>query len=49
MATATAAVPKANGSRYMQQLCKHWSHKFEVTFDAAQGRVTPLTFRWLAA
>ena len=40
MATATAAVPKANGSRYMQQLCKHWSHKFEVTFDAAQGRVT---------
>ncbi|BBE33962.1 DUF2218 domain-containing protein [Sphingosinicella microcystinivorans] len=40
MATATAAVPTANGSRYMQQLCKHWSHKFEVTFDAAQGRVT---------
>ena len=39
MATATAAVPTANGSRYMQQLCKHWSHKFDVTFDARQGRV----------
>ncbi len=39
MATATAAVPTTNGSRYMQQLCKHWSHKFDVSFDAAQGRV----------
>ncbi|MBL8647133.1 DUF2218 domain-containing protein [Sphingosinicella xenopeptidilytica] len=39
MATATAAVPTTNGSRYMQQLCKHWSHKFDVTFDKAQGRI----------
>jgi len=39
MATATAAVPTTNGSRYMQQLCKHWSHKFDVTFDKVQGRV----------
>ncbi|MBB4632605.1 DUF2218 domain-containing protein [Sphingosinicella soli] len=39
MATATAAVPTTSGSRYMQQLCKHWSHQFAVTFDAEQGRV----------
>jgi hypothetical protein len=33
----TANVPTASGSRYLQQLCKHWSHKFEVEFDAQQG------------
>lgn len=26
-------------SRYLQQLCKHWSHKFEVTFTPVEGRV----------
>ncbi|MDI1296691.1 MAG: DUF2218 domain-containing protein [bacterium] len=36
----TAQVPTTNGSRYLQQLCKHWSHKFETTFDAEQGVVT---------
>ncbi len=39
MATVTATVPTTNGSRYMQQLCKHWGHKFDVSFDAAQGTV----------
>ena len=39
MATVTAAVPTTNGSRYMQQLCKHWGHKFEVSFDPQGGRV----------
>ncbi len=38
-AKATAAVPTANGSRYLQQLCKHWSHKFETEFDAQAGRI----------
>ncbi|WP_449471160.1 DUF2218 domain-containing protein [Sphingobium chungangianum] len=33
----TANVPTKNGSRYLQQLCKHWSHKFETDFDAQQG------------
>lgn len=33
----TAKVPTTNGSRYLQQLCKHWSHKFDVDFDAQQG------------
>ncbi|WP_066700321.1 DUF2218 domain-containing protein [Sphingobium amiense] len=32
--TVTATVPTTNASRYLQQLSKHWSHKFDVTFDA---------------
>lgn len=35
--TSTASVPTASASRYLQQLCKHWSHKFDVTFDPAHG------------
>lgn len=38
-ATSRALVPTAHASRYLQQLCKHWSHKFEVSFDATQGTV----------
>jgi hypothetical protein len=34
-----AVVPTASASRYLQQLCKHWSHKFAVEFDAARGHV----------
>jgi uncharacterized protein len=37
---ATAQVPTANGSRYLQQLCKHWQHNLAVEFDAERGRVT---------
>ena len=37
--TSRAVVPTPNASRYLQQLCKHWSHKFDVTFDPSQGRV----------
>ena len=36
---ATAHVPTAHASRYLQQLCKHWSHKLAVTFDATHGHV----------
>lgn len=37
---ATAAhVPTANASRYLQQLCKHWAHKLDVTFTAEHGEV----------
>ena len=39
MATLRAEVPTESGSRYLQQLCKHWSHRFEVAFDADQGTV----------
>lgn len=38
--SATAEVPTANGSRYLQQLCKHWAHNLAVEFDAREGRVT---------
>ena len=39
MTSATASVPTASASRYLQQLCKHWAHNLEVSFDAEQGRV----------
>ncbi len=39
MAIRTAIVPTASASRYLQQLCKHWSHKFEVRVDAHQGHI----------
>jgi hypothetical protein len=32
MTTTTARVPTSNGSKYLQQLSKHWSHKLEVEF-----------------
>jgi len=38
--SASADVPTANGSRYLQQLCKHWAHNLQVEFDAREGRVT---------
>ena len=34
-----AAVPTASGSRYFQQLCKHWSHNLTVAFTAEHGTV----------
>lgn len=39
MATSTSTIETANGSRYLQQLCKHWSHKFTVDFDSKQGTI----------
>jgi hypothetical protein len=39
MPASRAIVPTASASRYLQQLCKHWSHKFEVTFDASHGHI----------
>jgi len=38
--TATAHVPTAQGSRYLQQLCKHWAHNLAVDFTAERGTVT---------
>ena len=32
-------VRTANASRYLQQLCKHWSHRLEVTFTPTQAHV----------
>ncbi|RHW16984.1 DUF2218 domain-containing protein [Sphingomonas gilva] len=39
MSRSSAEVPTANASRYLQQLCKHWSHKMHVEFDAEKGRI----------
>ncbi len=37
--TTTARVPTTHASRYLQQLCKHWSHKLEVAFDEVHGTI----------
>ena len=39
MPSSLADIDTANASRYLQQLCKHWSHKFAVVFDQNQGTV----------
>jgi hypothetical protein len=39
MSTATTRIPTEHGSRYLQQLCKHWSHKFAVEFTPQNGRI----------
>lgn len=38
-ASSTVRIPTANGSRYLQQLCKHWSHNLTVEFGATAGSV----------
>nr|WP_281954984.1 DUF2218 domain-containing protein [Pseudophaeobacter arcticus] len=37
---ATGQATTKNASRYLQQLCKHWSHKATTDFDASQGSIT---------
>lgn len=37
--SSTTAVPTASGSRYLQQLCKHWAHNLTVEFTAEHGTV----------
>ena len=39
MPISEARVVTVNGSRYLQQLCKHWSHKFTVDFTAERGTI----------
>ncbi|MCD0421827.1 DUF2218 domain-containing protein [Rubrivivax sp. JA1024] len=38
--TTHGSVPTVHASRYLQQLCKHWAHKFETEFDSTQGRIS---------
>lgn len=40
MFSSAALVPTNKASRYLQQLCKHWSHNMVVEFDAHNGKVT---------
>jgi uncharacterized protein len=37
--SSTAKVPTKSGSRYLQQLCKHWSHNMAVEFTPERGTV----------
>jgi uncharacterized protein len=39
MISATARVPTTSGAKYLQQLCKHWSHKLEVALSDGVGVV----------
>ncbi len=39
MPTSEARVPTTHGSRYLQQLCRHWSHKFTVDFTPERGLI----------
>lgn len=39
MPTYRTDIVTDHGSRYLQQLCKHWSHKFPVDFDPTQGSI----------
>lgn len=39
MDSATASVPTASGSKYLQQLCKHWQHDLAVEFTPVHGTV----------
>ncbi|MGN6356363.1 MAG: DUF2218 domain-containing protein [Novosphingobium sp.] len=37
--SSEARVPTASGSRYLQQLCKHWAHNLAVEFTPDRGTV----------
>ncbi len=39
MTTSVCTVATEHGSRYLQQLCKHFAHKVPATFDPAAGRI----------
>ncbi len=39
MPVSEARIATASASRYLQQLCKHWSHKFAVEFTPEKGHI----------
>jgi len=39
MPAAQATIPTDCASRYLQQLCKHWSHRFAVEFTPQHGTI----------
>jgi len=39
MPQSIARTPTTNASRYLQQLCKHWSHRFTIDFDPHKGSI----------
>jgi hypothetical protein len=40
MASSIAHVETTSASRYLQQLCKHWGHKYPVEFDPKHGVIS---------
>ena len=40
MTQVEARVPTTSGGKYLQQLCKHWSHKLPVELEGDTGVVT---------
>ena len=40
--SAACAVPTANASRYLAQLCSHWRHKLAVEAEGDRARVVLL-------
>lgn len=39
MTQSIATLSTLHASRYLQQLCKHWAHRLDVTFDPHKGHV----------
>lgn len=39
MFSSTVQITTTNPSRLIRRLCKHWGHKFEVSFDDQQGNI----------
>jgi hypothetical protein len=39
MPASECRIATASASKYLQQLCKHWSHNFSVEFTPEQGRI----------
>ncbi|WP_438346606.1 DUF2218 domain-containing protein [Methylorubrum populi] len=39
MTESRAVVGTPHANRYLQQLCKHWSHRFETESNATQARI----------
>lgn len=50
MSGSSTTVATEHASRYLQQLCKHWAHKFETEFTQTEARIAlPLGEARLAA
>jgi hypothetical protein len=39
MFSCTADIVMSAAPRCLQRLCKHWSHKFQVSYDEYTGRI----------
>lgn len=39
MSSSIAAMASVNPGRLIRRLCKHWGHKFDVTYDEHHGEV----------